>query len=113
MEYFNVLGTVKTSKPCRIQICMHRLDRKSNTGDIYRGFAMSRKMSFWADFYADFFQKSGSLRVFIFFENLQKKKSQKSQTSGNSGIFRKLASMGLDDKIHCVSELQVFDSLNK
>ena len=52
LEYFNVLGTVRTSKPCRIQICMHRLDRKSNTGDIYRGFAMSRRMSYGADFYA-------------------------------------------------------------
>ena len=54
-EYFNVLGTVKTSEPCRIQICMYRLDRKSNTGDIYRGFAMSRKMTFGDDFYAIFF----------------------------------------------------------
>ena len=35
------------------------LDRKSNTGDVYRGFAMSSKMSFWADFYADFFQSFG------------------------------------------------------
>ena len=35
---------------------MHRLDRKCNTGDIYHGFAMSRKMSSAADFYADFLQ---------------------------------------------------------
>ena len=55
LEYFYVLGTAKTSEPCRIQICMYRLDRKSNTGDIYRGFAMSRKMTFGDDFYADFF----------------------------------------------------------
>ena len=34
---------------------MYRLDRKSNTGDIYRGLAMSGKMTFGDDFYADFF----------------------------------------------------------
>ena len=55
LEYFNVIGTVRTSQSCRFQIFI----RKSNTGDIYRGFAMSRKMSFEADFYADFFQFFG------------------------------------------------------
>ena len=30
-EYFNVIGTVRTRKSCRFQICMHRLDRKPNT----------------------------------------------------------------------------------
>ena len=33
---------------------MYRLYRKSNAGDIYRGFAMSGKMTFGDDFYADF-----------------------------------------------------------
>ena len=58
LSIFDV-GIVRTSKSCRFQICMHRLDRKSNTGDMFRGFAMSRKMSFEADFYADFFQFFG------------------------------------------------------
>ena len=31
----------------------------ANTGDIYRGFVMSRKMSFGAYFYADFFKFFG------------------------------------------------------
>ena len=34
LEYFNVIGTVRTSQSCRSQIFICCLNRKSNTGDI-------------------------------------------------------------------------------
>ena len=30
LEHINVIGTVGTSKPCRLQICTHRLGNNSN-----------------------------------------------------------------------------------
>ena len=58
-QYFNkqlFIGIVRTSQSCRFQICICCLDQKSNTGDIYCRFAMSCKVSFGADFAADFLQ---------------------------------------------------------
>ena len=34
LEYFHVIGTVRTSQSCRFQICICCLNRKSNTGGI-------------------------------------------------------------------------------
>ena len=42
-----LVGTVRISKSCRFQICIHG---KSNTGDVYSRFAMSHKMLFGSIF---------------------------------------------------------------
>ena len=61
LEYFHVIGTVRTSQSCRFQICICCLNRKSNTRDIKENI----------DNYAHISKVSNSLKWLQNFQFLQ------------------------------------------